>query len=562
MKQFFLLITLVCISFQSYSQWRWATRSYFGTQAGVSWAGAVPVPLLDGVSSCFEGAATISDSTTGNLLFYVGNQNVYTSTHVTMPNGTGILAGWSSSQGYVIIPMPSNGNRFYIFTTGDFCNVNGLRYSIVDMTLNAGLGDVMAASKNVALIGTVTEHLAAVKHANCRDYWVVARSCNSNIFRAYLVTASGVSGPVNTNIGVTDTGGWQSGFLKFSPDGTKAAIIHTSPAAIELYDFNNSTGVFSNLVTLSTGGSLYGGLEFSPNSQVLYVGRAANGGDIYQYNLAAGTPAAIIASATFLGNISGGGYTGEVQRGLDNKIYFSPTHGATSLSVINNPNTLGVGCGLVVAGLGLGGRTTQYSLQNLPASFTVPIPGCVTLLHNDIHLEAALLESNDKIALKWHLLEENRSNRFILQRSQDEKNWEDLHETESKNGNAQIDNYEFTDKDPYSGKNFYRVKRLLKDGNTVFSPVKFVETSYLSSKSEISYVYYQNNALNVNCLSDHAQPLTVKIYDVSGKMLKSQEFSLQQGENKFNLPFEAQTGMYIVLMQSKHGQITHKITIY
>lgn len=562
MKQFFLLIAIVFISFQAYSQWKWATRSYFGTQAGVSWAGAVPVPLLDGVSSCFEGAATISDSTTGNLLFYVGNQNVYTSTHVTMPNGTGLLAGFSSSQGYVIVPMPGNGNRFYIFTTGDFCSTNGLRYSIVDMTLNAGLGDIIPASKNTALVTPVTEHLAAVKHSNCKDYWVVTRSCNTNTFRAYLVTASGVSGPVSTNIGVTDAGGWQSGFLKFSPDGTKAAIIHTSPAAIELYDFNNSTGVFSNMITLSTGGSLYGGLEFSPNSQVLYVGRAANGGDIYQYNLAAGTPAAIIASATFLGNISGGGYTGEAQRGLDGKIYFSPTHGATSLSVINNPNTLGVGCGLVVAGLGLGGRTTQYSLQNLPASFTMPNPDCVTLLHNDIHLEAALSESKDKTILRWHLLEENRSNKFMLQRSKDEKNWEDIYETESKNGNAQIDNYEFTDKNPYTGKNFYRVKRVLKDGNTSFSPVKFVEMSYMSSKNENSYVYCQNNTLNINYTSDYEQPLSLKIYDVSGKMLVLREFGLQQGENRFSLPFEAQAGMYIIYLQSKYGQVTHKITLY
>lgn len=420
--------------------------SYFGNLAGVDWTSGSPVALTNGANSAFEGGSTICDSTSGSLKFYTNGANVYTNTHVTMPNGTGLMAGTSCSQGTLIIPKPKNGNQFYIFTAQEFCGVSGLRHSIVDMTLNSGLGDVVVASKNTALVSPVSEHLAGVKHANCRDYWVTTRGCSgagANNFYAYLVTSTGVSAPVTTTIGMTTPAGWPGGFMKFSPNGQKAAIIHASPARVELYDFNNTTGVFSNLVTLSSTGSLYGGLEFSPNSNVLYVGLDPNGTNIYQYNLLAGSAAAIIASATFIGNV-GSGYTGEVQRGLDGKIYISPFHSSQYLSVINNPNTLGVGCGLVANGFFLAGRTTQYSLQNLPASFTVATPPCVTLPVEEMYLSAQL--NNHQVNVNWHLLEEQKSNYFKVERSKEGQEWETLTQIESKDGFQTIDKYSFEDK--------------------------------------------------------------------------------------------------------------------
>ena len=97
---------------------------------------------------------------------------------------------------------------------------NGLRYSIVDMTRDNGLGDLPRV--NVLLIQPVAEKLAAVRHANGRDTWVVAHRWNSNAFVAYLVTADGVSAkPFLSNVGSMNAGPGRNaiGALKFSPDG-------------------------------------------------------------------------------------------------------------------------------------------------------------------------------------------------------------------------------------------------------------------------------------------------------------------------------------------------------
>ena len=74
--------------------------------------------------------------------------------------------------------------------------------------------------------------------------------------------------------------------MKVSPDGTKLGIAgYFGSGTVELFDFNAATGVVSNPITL-TGpwtNNLPYGLEFSPNSQVLYVHETTNGGGIHQW---------------------------------------------------------------------------------------------------------------------------------------------------------------------------------------------------------------------------------------------------------------------------------------
>jgi len=79
---------------------------------------------------------------------------------------------------------------------------NGVRYSIVDMSLNGGLGGVTSI-KNILLMGNTTEKITAVRHANNSDIWVICHKWNSNQFQAFLI--NGCSGlqttPVISNVG-------------------------------------------------------------------------------------------------------------------------------------------------------------------------------------------------------------------------------------------------------------------------------------------------------------------------------------------------------------------------
>jgi hypothetical protein len=347
------------------------TNWYFGLNAGITFNSGSPVALTNGSLVTTEGCASISGPT-GNLLFYTDGVTVWNNTHSVMSNGTGLMGHASSTQSAIIIQNPTISNIYYIFTTTADVGVNGVRYSEVNMNLAAGLGAITAV-KNVLLQTPSCEKLTAVRHCNNRDIWVVTHDWNSNGFRTWLVTTTGVSPiPVVSNSGVVVNGISQSSFgqLKVNLDGNKllAAYYGNTSGGVnrfEVYDFNNSTGVVSNNLLLASETGIYG-CEFSPNGRIVYGG--TNQGRLIQYNLCAGNTAAIQASRYVIGDL--GPFIGSIQLGPDGKIYVSRS--TTSLSVINNPNIVGVGCGFVNAAISLAGRTSRMGLPNFVSFYVQP----------------------------------------------------------------------------------------------------------------------------------------------------------------------------------------------
>ncbi|MCR6640512.1 MAG: T9SS type A sorting domain-containing protein [Sporocytophaga sp.] len=188
----------------------------------------------------------------------------------------------------------------------------------------------------------IAERVTAVYHKNCKDIWIISHEKNIDKFVAYLLTDSGVNpAPVITNTGSITAGGNRYGYLRVSHDSKKICSTlggSTSLPSVELFDFDNETGIVSNPVTLETANSLphaYSS-EFSPDNRILYV-TEYNGSNIYQYDLNAGSPAQIAVSRQ---NISTTASTKpSVQMGPDSKIYYVTSSG---LGAINNPNALGM----------------------------------------------------------------------------------------------------------------------------------------------------------------------------------------------------------------------------
>ena len=269
MKKTFLICSLLILSVALAQQE--ASNWYFGNNAGIKFnANGTVTALTDGQLSTGEGCASLSDIN-GNLLFYTDGVTVYNRNHAVMLNGTGLMGNTSTSQSATIVPKPGTINIFYIFTLDYQANANGCRYSIVDMNLDGGLGGV-TNEKNILIYTPSNEKLTVTKHANGIDYWIVTHAWNSNSFYSHLLTASGLSAApvvssVGTVIGTNPEYTW--GCMKISPDGTKLAIAN-SLTNCQLFDYNNGTGSVSNPLTLYFTNGTYG-VEFSPNSAILYV---------------------------------------------------------------------------------------------------------------------------------------------------------------------------------------------------------------------------------------------------------------------------------------------------
>lgn len=381
MKFYFIILTLVSGSLFSQKE---NNTWYFGKNRGLDFntPGGNPSLLTNNTMNTWEGCAAISENCTGELLFYTNGIKVWDKNHNQMPNGVGLMGGISASglqpssaaQSSIIVPKPGNKNIYYIFTNdcSENANAAGFRYSIVDMTLNGGLGDVTL--KNVLLFAPGTEKVSAVHHSNKRDIWVVSHGKNDNRFYSYLVTPNGVSAPVITQTGSTVN--WNIGYLRFSPNGKWLVCCAftqmtnpTSPTFAELFQFNYTTGIMSNPIYFD---GPYYGAEFSPNSSILYL---AYGKKLEQYDLSAGSAANIIASKYSLG--AQGDNWWAIQQGPNKKIY--GTIGQNSLHVINNPNVMGAGANLQRKAINLNGSCnmglTNFVVSYFDSSMYIPRNG-------------------------------------------------------------------------------------------------------------------------------------------------------------------------------------------
>jgi gliding motility-associated-like protein len=416
------LVALLMVSFSLFSQGE-AANWFFGNGAGLTFdlntETVTPTNLAASTINTNEGCSSISDSA-GNLLFYTDGRNVWDKNHKIMPNAnynnrTGLFGDPSSTSSGLIIPRPGNLNNYYVFTVDEphhnnawaYPNQgpadsngnsidyydnnsnggsvpfdddgynNGLNYSLVDLTLNNGNGDVVRTEKNKPLLTydpTINEQAAfkcsekitAVEHSDGQSYWVVSHFIDS--FYAFKVDNNGVNKtPVKTAImPLISLNGYRRnaiGYLKSSPDGKKLAICHSengrrqgqrdsNSGSLWIYDFDDATGLVSNPVNILANSPLYG-VEFSIDSSKLY---ATINNRVSQFDLNA---ADVSASATTV--FQGSNRVFALQLAPNGKIYVINFNSNSSLDVINTPNELGALCDYKVAGQPLS-RGTSASL--------------------------------------------------------------------------------------------------------------------------------------------------------------------------------------------------------
>lgn len=328
---------------------------YFGDSAGVHFQGGSPVAVFDGQMIAYEGCASISNSN-GELLFYSNGVSVWNREHQIMPNGSGLIGDLSSSQSTVVAPWPGSSDRFILVTVRGCTADQNLydpsdyyfAYSVVDMSLDNGLGDIVDSLKNVILFDSSAEQCAIVPHANGDDLWLIGREMFSPLFRAFHLSSNGISGTTNSVLGNI---GACPGYLMSNHKGDKLIAPIYSPLYNLLLNFNQLTGLITIQDTIPTPSY---GTHFSPNDSLLYLSKNF----LFQYEVYAPS---VYLSGVQLAPLGDGNLA--IAEGPDKKLYlaktnFSGTNEMRYLNRIDNPNVPGLGCGYmdsaVAIGIGIG----------------------------------------------------------------------------------------------------------------------------------------------------------------------------------------------------------------
>lgn len=422
-----VLFLLLCISSFSLLAQGEANNWYFGRNAGITFNTNPPSALTDGELNTPEGCSSISD-VNGNLLMYTDGRTIWNRNHEIMSNanyfgGTGLNGDPSSTSSGLIVPHPTEPNLYFVFTVDEphqenayaypnqgpanrFGNSipvytdtergvpeeddgfnNGLNYSIVDMNLNNGLGDVISGERNNELITydpdpdgeeikyKASEKITAVRGRDCNSVWVITHFRNK--FYAFYLDENGIEKtPVISTVAplieITNYRRAALGYLKASPKADKLLIAHNTTnynpqdgnqdagdGNVYAYDFDNFTGEVENPVQLISNVRAYG-VEFSQDGTKAYATVNDSSSKIYQWDLSSDN---VAGSMELVANIQ---QSAALQLGPDGRIYHSLLS-LSRLGVIRNPDAVGTASGYT-ENLSQG----AISLNNNTAVFGLP----------------------------------------------------------------------------------------------------------------------------------------------------------------------------------------------
>ena len=314
-------------------------------------------------------ATTISSEQTGEILFSTNGFTILDRNADTMQNAFGFSPcpystsyaddGVTFSQGTLILPFPEHPNQYYFFHEPIVIPMSGgtysnkLLYSFVDLTANSGLGKVVSKNNSIISDSLTDGMIAAVKHANGRDYWVITPRYSADGYHIFLLTPNGIEYKSYQAIGTRRISSGGASTALFSPDGTRY-IKHDTYLADRLIilDFDRCTGKFGNPIEIEVPFHGVGGAAISPNSRWLYVNTEET---MWQMDLwAADIEASKIVIATYDGYASPFGSTFyRAQLAPNGKIYYCCTNGENVMHVINHPDSAGVACGFQQHGVQL-----------------------------------------------------------------------------------------------------------------------------------------------------------------------------------------------------------------
>ena len=378
----------LCAQFTN-NNWCWGDSAY------VHW-NSTGIPTLGRSSVKFRSSSTSIGNSNGVIAYSARkdawlpvNGYVWNRFHMPMQNAN-LIYGSGTYHERLFLPYPGNDSLLLLFSECTLSNCPyGLFYSIIDLKANNDSGAVI--QKNIPLNNyPALDALMAVQHGNGRDWWLLFQRWDGsngntgyNDFFVYLIDSTGVNLHTQQFVGFNHAA--NGGHLVFNSSGTQFVVV-TLRNLIQLYDFDRCSGLITLWETVLFENSppiiyLYPSCAFSPDNKILYVTEATNSAmpsRLLQFDLTSGN---IASSKTviysFFDPAEG---VLDLKLAPDNNIYLSAqdqsgsyiyadtfyTQINTHLSVINQPDSLGLACDFQPFSFYLGGARTYYGLPNNP----------------------------------------------------------------------------------------------------------------------------------------------------------------------------------------------------
>ncbi len=164
---------------------------------------------------------------------------------------------------------------------------------------------------------------------------------------------------------------------------------------------------------------------------------------------------------------------------------------------------------------------------------------------------------NQKVLVEWKTLTEINSSHFIVEKSTDGQSFSNIGTVTAAGYSNDEKQYQLTDALPGNGINYYRLKMIDRDGQSIYSNIVTVNIKDLRPGSvAITTALSGGGIIQLSILSDKAQPASLVITDITGRKHVSMSLTLQKGINKVDKAATLSKGVYYANLHTTETRIS------
>lgn len=173
--------------------------------------------------------------------------------------------------------------------------------------------------------------------------------------------------------------------------------------------------------------------------------------------------------------------------------------------------------------------------------------------------------NGNAVELNWGTASERESDYFTVERSKSGRIFETIGKVKASGNSTTEVRYQFIDKSPLKGLNYYRLKDTDLGGEVrIYDNIIFVTngSEYVFKITNIKPIP-ANDFIEVDYLSDEAAEVKLLIYDLLGAKVREMNVSALFGENKQSIDLTSlNSGAYYIILEKNKERLFEKIIKY
>ncbi|MEO1263447.1 MAG: T9SS type A sorting domain-containing protein, partial [Bacteroidota bacterium] len=170
------------------------------------------------------------------------------------------------------------------------------------------------------------------------------------------------------------------------------------------------------------------------------------------------------------------------------------------------------------------------------------------------------VNEQEEVDVFWSTANEINSGYFIVGRSHDGLNFNEIKRVSAAGNSAELKYYKIIDRHPFSGINYYRLKQIDLDGSYFIGPVR---TAVIYSDAQ--FAVFPNpviNVLNIEAAAfEKEEELVVEIFDANGKILYRKNSFIGDGNQliKIDEVSDFMAGNYFLVLKTSSGNHAYNL---